>query len=270
MDEEKRKLQRAILSIAVEIKRICELYNIPYFINSGTQLGAVRHRGFIPWDDDFDIGMKRKDYEHFLKICDRELDKSKYFLQTEDTEPYYAFCFGKIQLKNTNIIEEFSKNVPIQHSIFVDIFPYDNLPDNSLIRKLFLFQNHLIKNLLWVKCGYGEEFHKKKRTYKILKVLSRFISKERLKEIRKRLLRKYNSLKTRQCFSGDYPGERLMNSWFDSLVDYEFETEFFKGFEKYDEYLSRMYGNYMELPPVEQRVTHTTVKVEYGPYNDYF
>ena len=96
MDEEKRKLQRAILSIAVEIKRICELYNIPYFINSGTQLGAVRHRGFIPWDDDFDIGMKRKDYEHFLKICDRELDKSKYFLQTEDTEPYYAFCFGKI------------------------------------------------------------------------------------------------------------------------------------------------------------------------------
>ena len=61
-----------------------------------------------------------------------------------------------------------------------------------------------------------------------------------------------------------------MNSWFDSLVDYEFETEFFKGFEKYDEYLSRMYGNYMELPPVEQRVTHTTVKVEYGPYNDYF
>ena len=61
-----------------------------------------------------------------------------------------------------------------------------------------------------------------------------------------------------------------MNSWFDSLVDYEFETEFFKGFEKYDEYLTHMYGNYMELPPVEQRVTHTTVKVEYGPYNDYF
>ena len=129
-DRSKKKLQTAILMIAKEIVRLCDENNIPYFINGGTQLGAVRHKGFIPWDDDFDIGMRRADYEKFLKVCEEQLDHNKYFLQTEDTEKNYDFYFAKIQLKVTSIIEDFSKNVQIEHGIFVDIFPYDNIPDN--------------------------------------------------------------------------------------------------------------------------------------------
>ena len=129
-DISKKKLQTAILMIAKEIVRLCDENNIPYFINGGTQLGAIRHKGFIPWDDDFDIGMRRADYEKFLKVCEEQLDHNKYFLQTEDTEKNYAFYFAKIQLKGTSIIEDFSKNVQIEHGIFVDIFPYDNIPDN--------------------------------------------------------------------------------------------------------------------------------------------
>ena len=79
-DKEKKKLQRAILIIACEVARICKKNDIPYFINGGTQIGAVRHNGFIPWDDDFDIGFKRKDYEKFIKACDKDLNKDKFFL----------------------------------------------------------------------------------------------------------------------------------------------------------------------------------------------
>ena len=124
--------------------------------------------------------------------------------------------------------------------------------------------------MLWVKCGYGEELQKKKKIYKIIKALSRFISKENLKCMRRKFIQKYNLVETRQCFSSDYPKEQLMNVWFDSLVDYKFGDEVFKGFEKFDEYLTHLYGNYMELPPVEQRITHTNVKVEYGPYENVF
>ena len=270
MEEEKRKLQSIILSIAVEIKRICELYDIQYFISSGTQLGAIRHGGFIPWDDDFDIGMKREEYNRFLEICNEELDRNKYFVQTDETEEYYAFCFGKIQLRNTSIIEEFSKNVKIQHGIFVDIFPYDNLPDGNIERMIFLFRNHFLKNLLWIKCGYGDENHKKKVSYKILKVMANFVSREKLKLWRRKLVQRYNSLDTRQCFSSDYPKELLNNIWFYSMTDYRFETEIFKGLKQYDEYLRSLYGNYMELPPIGERVAHTDAEVDYGPYENEF
>ena len=96
MIDEKRKLQMLILSIAEDVTTICDENNIEYFMDGGTQLGAVRHKGFIPWDDDIDLAMKREDYDRFLRICEMNLDKNKYFLQTEGTENNYCFSFAKI------------------------------------------------------------------------------------------------------------------------------------------------------------------------------
>lgn len=266
-DKEKKKLQRAILIIACEVARICEKNDIPYFINGGTQIGAVRHNGFIPWDDDFDIGFKRKDYEKFIKACDKDLNKDKFFLQTPETEEYYAFDFAKLQLKGTEIIEDFSKNVKIQHGIFVDLFPHDNIPDCKLKRKLFLFKNHLMKNILWVKCGYGEKKHKSKLSYKMVKFVSKFFSIKQIKQSRSKLLDKYNNTKTTQCIISDYPNDLIMNSWLDDLQLFRFEEVDFYGIKQYDAYLKSLYGDYMSLPPESERIVHSNYKIDFGLYD---
>lgn len=266
-NKEKRKLQKAIIIIACEVARICKKNNISYFINGGTQLGAVRHEGFIPWDDDFDIGFKREDYEKFIKACDKDLNKNKFFLQTHETEENYAFDFAKLQLKGTEIIEDFSKNVKIQHGIFVDLFPHDNVPDDKLARKLFLMKNYLLKNILWVKCGYGEKTHKTKLSYKMIKAVSELFTVRQIKQSRCRLLKKYNNIKTTQCFISDYPNELLMNSWLDDLQLFMFEGLEFYGIKQYDAYLKSLYGDYMSLPPESERITHSNYKIDFGLYD---
>lgn len=163
-EQEKRKLQDTILIIAKEIDKICKENNIDYFMDGGTQLGAIRHRGFIPWDDDFDIGMKRIEYDRFINVCQQSLNKKKFHLETEE-DIGYGFAFAKIHLKGTEIIENFSKNANVDHGIFVDIFPYDNIPDSDLKRTLFLAENHILKNLIWVKAGYGSAEQKRKLSY---------------------------------------------------------------------------------------------------------
>ena len=260
------KLHSLILIIAKEVKRICEENNIPYFIFGGTLLGSVRHQGFIPWDDDFDFLMRRSDYERFIEICKYELDLEKFFLQTETSELNYAFSFAKIQLLDTEIIEDFSKNVPIHHGIFVDIFPFDNIPDNQKQRKKLLYKNHLLKNMLWVKCGYGTDKHKKKLSYWIFKFLSYPFSIEWLKQKRYHLITKYNNVVSKENFISDYPDVLRLNSWFNNIKKYKFEDTEFDSIVEADVYLTQGYGDYMQLPPVEERISHSYHEINYGPY----
>lgn len=266
MEDRNYKLQNLLLEIIKEVVRICEKYNINYYMDGGTHLGAIRHKGFIPWDDDIDIAMKRKDYDLFLKVCPVELDKDIYYVQNEWIEKEYAFCFTKIQLNGTEIIEDFSKNVRIKHGIFIDIFPYDNLPDNLFFKKKMLVENYLLKNLLWIKCGYGTTNHKKKLNYKVLRLFSYFISTSQLKRKRYTLLTKYNMKDTKNVFTGDYPNAVLDNVWFLTSRKYRFENLMLKGFVDYDSYLKRLYDDYMLIPEIQDRATHTLYKINYGRY----
>lgn len=266
MENRNFKLQNLILSIAEDVKYICEKYEIDYFMVGGTHLGAIRHKGFIPWDDDFDIAMKRDNYNKFLELCHNELDSDKYFIQNEETEINYAFSFTKIQLRNTEIIEDFSKDVDINHGIFIDIFPYDNVPDNFFCRKIHLVFNHFYKNAIWIKCGYGTFEHKKKINYKVIKSLSFFSDVEKLKIKRYKLITKFNDKDTDKAFNSDYPNELLFNSWFKNKKLFKFESTYFQGFEKYNEYLINCFGDYMKIPPIEKRKVHSIYEINYGPY----
>lgn len=262
------RLQALILFIAKEIKRICEKNNIEYFLSGGTLLGAVRHKGFIPWDDDFDIGMSRANYEKFINACEKDLNTDVFVLQTWKNEEKYCFDFAKIQLKGTSIIEDFSKNVAINHGIFVDIFPFDNLPDKSLDRKIFMMVNHVLKNMIWVKCGYGKESHKKKVSYKFFSLLAAPFDLFKLKEFRNKWVKRYNHLVTKENFYSDYPGYPRNAEWFTASKLYQFEDTEFLGVADADALLKASYGDYMKLPPIEKRVQHSHYEIDFGNYFD--
>ena len=263
-------LQKAILVIADEIDGICRKYNIKYYICGGTLLGAIRHGGFIPWDDDFDIIIKRKEYDRFIKAVENEIDHNKFFLQTENTEERYCFNFAKLQLVGTEMIEEFSINVPIHHGVFVDIFPLDNLPDNKWKRKIMRISNYVLKNIIWIKCGYGVKTHGSKLGYKIVKCASILIPLKRLRKLRNKILTKYNRSQTAEGIIGDYPDDRHVNTWFDESEKYKFEGREYIGMTRdcAHSYLSGLFGDYMKIPPESERKPHGKYGAVLGAYEE--
>lgn len=178
MDNEEilQKMHSLHLMLADELKRICEAHNIKYFMIAGTLLGAVRHKGFIPWDDDMDFGMMREDFEKFLAVAEADLDSDKIYLQSERNTEYYAFNYAKLRLKNTSVIEEYSSAVDIDKGIYIDIFPMDAVADNKLQSFLQYKGFWYYKNLLWIKCKYGTDDRKQEFSYKVAKALSSLYS----------------------------------------------------------------------------------------------
>ena len=132
-----KKLHEVGLEILLEIDRVCKKYDIPYFLCGGTLLGSIRHKGFIPWDDDIDIGMLRNDYEKFEECYIKEHSK-KYYLHSIKTDEDYWLSFIKIQKNNTTINEKFIEKLDTHKGIFVDIFPFDKVPDKGFTKRLKL------------------------------------------------------------------------------------------------------------------------------------
>lgn len=141
--QELEQLHKALYEILGEIVRICEKHQIPFFVIGGTAIGALYDKAILPWDDDIDIGMKREDYNRFLKVAPQELD-SRYFLSWIETDPHTPYYFAKVKKNHTLFVEGLFKNVPMHQGIFVDIFPFDRIPDN---RRLMKVQHELVKFL---------------------------------------------------------------------------------------------------------------------------
>ena len=115
--------------------RICTKHDIPYFVIGGTAIGALYDKAILPWDDDIDIGMKRDDYERFLRVAPEELGDA-YFLSWLGTDPHTPYHFAKVKKNNTLFVEDNFKTVPMHQGIFVDIFPFDRIPDNRCLRRI--------------------------------------------------------------------------------------------------------------------------------------
>lgn len=271
--EKMERLHKLELQIALEIRRICEKHNIPYFLTAGTLLGAVRHGGFIPWDDDMDLGMLRENYERFLEVCPEELGE-EYMLQTWDTDPNYPFSFAKIRLKGTHIVEGFSEYTdPEKNGLFVDIFPFDSVPDDPAQRKKQACAYFFCKRLLWIKKGMGVNMKKgsikQKLKYYGFRVIAGMLSYDGILKHYKKIQTRYNHLKTEKVVtdgSYTYEKESLFRYWVTDLAQVSFEGDSFTSFREKEAYLAYFYGDYMKLPPVEKRNRHQTLDIDFGSY----
>lgn len=144
-------LHKVLYDILEEINRICQKYNIPYFLIGGSAIGLYYDKGILPWDDDLDIGMTRENYNRFIKVAQKELQDS-YFLSCVETDVHTPFFYAKVKKNNTLFVEECFRGVNMHHGIFVDIFPYDRVPDNKVLREA----HYKIANFLKC-CMMGKE-----------------------------------------------------------------------------------------------------------------
>lgn len=265
MEENLRKLQLTMLVILKLVDRICSENNIQYSLCSGTLLGAVRHKGFIPWDDDLDIRMTRDNYDKFIKLWN-EINPEGYTLQNKENTPNFPQSFSKIRKNNTAFIQfEWEKNA-YNAGIFVDIFPLDRVPENKLQKRLFYFRSY--KYLIYTR----ENLHSETG---MIKAISSFLMKvtthnHRMKSCAKYIerLRKQNKDNSLNCIGIEMPS--MLKIEFppdvaDEYVELDFEGSKFMCFKKWDEFLTAMFGDYMTLPPEDQRSwQHHPLVLDFG------
>jgi len=258
-----RKLQMTELEMITEVDRICRKYHIPYSLDGGTLLGAVRHNGFIPWDDDADIIMLRKDYEKFYKVCKKELDTERFFLQDYRTDKHYLWGFAKMRRNHTTFLREGQEHVKCHTGVCIDIFYCDNVPDGFFLRRLHLFCCYCIRKGQYSMVGQKTEKSFFLRVWYFL--LSR-IPRDFWFGLSEGLARMTNRKETKLVRHMTYPFPRqcrygMPGKLFEEYIDKDFEGHLFRIFKGYDTYLKMLYGDYMALPPVEKRQVHPASKV---------
>lgn len=250
MADDLRKHQLMMLEMLKEVDRICKKNGITYMLFAGTMLGAVRHNGFIPWDDDLDIVMLRSEYERFLKSAERELDTNFFYLQREFTAHWPMF-FSKLRRNGTACIERYiPKDEETHMGVYIDIFPCDNLYENKFMRRLqFVASKFVIAKALGQR-GYMTDSRLKKAFVFISQVIPR------------RLFTNFVQHKSGKASSmvhtffgaaSKYAKNIYPREWFCRMVYVRFEDMFFPISSRYDELLTQLYGDYMIPQPEEKR-----------------
>lgn len=246
-------LKRIETEILDYVAQFCDNNGLRYFIDSGTLLGAVRHKGFIPWDDDIDIVMPRDDYEKFHTLFPKD---GRFRLLSLKNNPDYIYAFSKVVDSSTELIEDLTKDIQ-GYGIYIDIFPFDGLPDDE--RKCKRFQDRIwfYRALATVASRQLNE-NDSLRLRILYRLVSRIGSRRLINKIDK-LIRTYDIKKTKYgskltVSSDKY--RKTKNSMFDEVVELEFEGKKYAAPADYHEYLTIMYGDYMQLPPKDKQVSH--------------
>ena len=266
-DKTLKKLHKIQVEILDEVVRICNENNITYFLVGGTLLGAVRHKGFIPWDDDIDVGMLREDYDKFMKIAKEQL-KEKFELDSKETNPKYYLSFAKIRNKNTIYEQDFQVGYDGPKGIWIDIFPLDET--KSVENKTTYIQKK-IHNSIYRILHYKNGFILGNKNNKIKKIIGKiiFLKHKTLLNIQDKVLKIQNNK------NGDYiinltsvyetKKETFKKSEYVPGTELEFEGDKYKVPKNYKKVLKQVYGDYMKIPSKEEikMKIHTPVRIKF-------
>ena len=259
--------QQALLVLLGEFDRICKKLDIPYVLFAGTLLGAVRHQGFIPWDDDLDILMMRSDYDRFLREAEAHIDSEKFFLQKEFTEHWPMF-FSKLRLNHTTCLEKYHPRDPQSHQgVYIDIFPCDNALSSQLGRKLQFFASKVVIAKALDRRGYETDSKKKKVFMAVCRMLPTGLFLRFAKKGRE------DSRYVHTFFGGasGFTPNVYERAWFAQRTELKFAYGDYPVPTQYDQLLRHIYGEYMILPPEEQRnIKQHAILIDLDrPYTDY-
>lgn len=274
-DEELKLLHNKILEIAEYFDKFCKENSITYYLMGGTALGAMRHQGFIPWDDDYDVFMDYENYTNFLNIVDEKIDKEHFYFQKEDTQEWPMY-FSKIRMNGTTFIEKDIKDRKMHHGIYIDIMCLNNTSNNTFLRYTQYFFARVLNTRVLAEKGYITNSNFKKIAMNLSKI---FVNKF-IKEILLRYIRRLNTEEsdlvghffgrapfTKTSFSKKYLGQQRY---------VKFESLNLPVCENVEEYLKIRYGkNYMQLPSEEVKLQYPShayivdTKKSYTQYQNY-
>lgn len=254
---ELKQIQNIEKEMLAEVDRICRKHGLHYNMVGGTMLGAVRHRGFIPWDDDADIAMLRDTYDKFIKLCETELDSDRFYFQDIHCTEGYRWGYGKIRRKDTQFIRYGQEDMPYEQGVFIDIFPMDSVPDGRICQKIHSLQCYFLRKMLWSKVGKNlEKNFVKKTIYSLWSVIP-------MNKLRKRydlLVDKGRNKRTEMVRILTFPAPKgtcgFYRRWYENHSYYRFEDIQLEGAEDYEGWLQYKFGDYMRLPSEEQRKIH--------------
>lgn len=259
-----RKVQLKELDILLEVKRICEKNNIKYFLYAGTLLGAVRHQGFIPWDDDIDIAMLRDDYEKFLNVAPSEIS-GDYYVESPRNVANYVYSFCKVKANGTVFMEECTSKLNIHQGIWIDVFPIDTIAD---ITPKYMKKKKNKVNIWQTGIDYSNGIItlEKPLTRFFFNTLS-FVYGKKLMAKKEQYMIEDNKKQSEWVLDYNtiygYHRSLFPSEMFQQTESYIFEGYEFTGPKDYDKMLKTIYGDYMQLPPIEKRCSeHGIIKCE--------
>jgi lipopolysaccharide cholinephosphotransferase len=257
-----QKLHTVLLEMLTELDRVCRNNNVEYTLSGGTLLGAMRHGGFIPWDDDVDVSMRRADFSRFRDACKADLDAQRFFFQDNTTDENYPWGYARLRRKYTEFVRIGQEHMKMKTGIFLDIFPNDYIPGFYPLRLAHCFCCFVVRKILYAESGKVVARSKLRRSvYSLLSKIPRKVAFAWLDKLAKVKKSKY-------CRALTFPPPRdrhLGTSayYYEEYEDIEFEGKIFRVMKHRHDYLKYKYGDYMQLPPPEKRHWHPAAVIRF-------
>lgn len=270
--EDLERLHKELYDILGEVIRVCEVCNIPYFIQGGSAIGALYNKGIVPWDDDIDVGMTRRDYERFLREAPAHLGPD-YFLEWYGSEPTTPFYFAKLKKHNTLFVEQTWRHMAIHHGIFVDIFPYDCIPDTAWLERVHRFSakfwiNCFMGKQVWLwqhcgKCEIDEPLPKSWISCAAIRFVCSLLPRKAIYWLMERHIGAFNRFNTKRVNIVRMPKDQIPRADIESPVRMTFGPHEVWVPRNVEAYLRHHYPNLRPVLPEEEQVNHAPYRLSF-------